>query len=221
MTTATAHLAWDAAWRTETGRAEWSRPEPDVVAFAAACRLAGGERALDLGCGIGRHARALAALGFAVDALDASPEGLAQTRAAAGTLPVTTHQTTMTALPFEDGVFDAVVSWNVIYHGDRDVVARAVEEIARVTAPGGRVLLTMLTKRNAACGVGREVAPGTWVDDEATDDKVHPHFYCDAEGFAALFRIFHVLSLREDDLGKPGHSHWVATVERKAADARA
>ena len=219
MTTATAHLAWDATWRTETGRSEWSRPEADVVAFAAQVRLAGGARALDLGCGVGRHAVALAALGFTVDALDASPEGLARTRAAAGGLEVKTHQAMMTALPFADGSFDAVVSWNVIYHGDPEVVAGTVAEIERVLAPGGKVLLTMLTRRNVACGVGREVAPGTWVDDAATDDKIHPHFYCDAEGFSALYRGFHVVSLREDDLGEPGHSHWVATLERKATAA--
>jgi SAM-dependent methyltransferase len=178
--------------------------------------MTGAVRALDLGCGVGRHTLALARLGFTVDAVDASPEGLAYTRAAAHDLPVTTHNAGMTALPFESDTFDVAVSWNVIYHGDTDVVRRTVAETARVLKPAGRLIATMLAKRNAAFGIGREVAPDTWVNDVATDDKTHAHFYCDAEGFAGLFREFHVLTLREDNLGTPGHAHWVATLERKA-----
>ncbi|WP_245943887.1 class I SAM-dependent methyltransferase [Acuticoccus kandeliae] len=216
MDTDTAHLAWDATWRTEDGRAEWSEPEADIVAFAAAARLAGAARALDLGCGVGRHALALARLGFVVDALDASPEALEQTRAAARGLPVTTHASKMNALPFADATFDAVVSWNVIYHGDPPVVAATIAEIARVLRPGGRLAITMLSKRNILCGVGRMVATDTWVDDMAEDDKIHPHFYCDAEGFTVLFRAFHLVTLREDDLGTPGRAHWVATLQKRA-----
>lgn len=216
MSTDTAHVAWDATWASEEGRAAWSRPEPDVVAFAATARLASAERALDLGCGIGRHAIALAKLGFTVDALDASAEGLACTRAGARDLPVRTHQSRMTELPFPDETFDLVVSWNVIYHGDPEVVQRTVAEIARVTRRGGRLIATMLTTRNVNFGIGREVAPDTWADETARDDKVHPHFYCDAERLAGLFRDFHLITLREDNLGKPGHAHWVATFERKA-----
>jgi SAM-dependent methyltransferase len=216
MSTDTAHVAWDATWQTDEGRAAWSRPEPDVVAFAATARVAGAARALDLGCGIGRHTLALARLGLTVDAVDASREGLARTAAATQGLPVTTLQAMMTELPFADATFDVVVSWNVIYHGDPSIVRRTVAEMARVTRPGGRLILTMLTKRNAQFGIGREVAPDTWVDEAAEDDKIHPHFYCDAEGFAAIYSDFHVMTLREDNLGKPGHSHWVATLERKA-----
>jgi SAM-dependent methyltransferase len=216
MSTETAHLAWDATWQTDEGRAAWSRPEADIVAFAATARISGAARALDLGCGVGRHALALARLGFTVDAVDASPQALARTKAAAGDLPVTVHAAAMTALPFEEAAFDVAVAWHVIYHGDPQVVAQTVAELARVTAPGGRVVVTMLTKRDAHFGIGREVAPDTFVDDSATDDKVHPHHYCDAEGFAVHFRAFHVLTLREDSLGRPGRSHFVATLQRKS-----
>jgi SAM-dependent methyltransferase len=215
MRTETAHVAWDATWRTAEGRAAWSRAEPDVVAFGATARISGAERALDLGCGVGRHTVALARLGLSVDAVDASEAGLATTQAATDGLPVRTHDALMTALPFEAAVFDIAVSWNVLYHGDPEVVAGAVGEMARVLKPGARAIVTMLTKRNGAFAVGREVAPDTWVNEAAADDKMHPHFYCDAEGFAAVFRDFHVMTLREDNLGNPGNSHWVATLERK------
>jgi SAM-dependent methyltransferase len=216
MSTDTAHATWDATWKTSEGRTAWSRPEPDLVAFAATARLAGASRALDLGCGVGRHTLALALLGFVVDAVDASPAGLQITRDAVKGMPVTTHEAMMTRLPFESASFDLVVSWNVIYHGAPDVVQATIAEMARVSKPGARVIVTMLTKRNSNFGIGEEVAPDTWVNPAATDDKVHPHFFCDAEGFGALFRDFHVMTLREDSLGRPGHSHWVGTLERKA-----
>lgn len=214
--TDTAHLTWNANWGSAEGRDGWETPEPAVVDFAAEARLAGADHALDLGCGVGRHAAALARLGLRVCAVDASPEGLTRTRKAAAGLPVETFEARMTALPFADAAFDVVVSWNVIYHGDPQVVRTTVGEIARVLRPGGRLLVTMLTKRNRACGIGREIAPDTWVDDAARDDKMHPHFYCDAAGFVALFDDFHLLSLREDDFGKAGHAHWLATLERRA-----
>jgi SAM-dependent methyltransferase len=220
--TDTAHLAWDAAWQSEAGRADWLIPEPAVLELGAALRQRGAARALDLGCGVGRHALALARLGFAVEAVDASQAGLAELRrsAEAEGLEIATHQAPMTALPCADAGFDLVVSWNVIYHGDPQVVRTTIGEIARVLKPGGTYQGTMLTKRNVHFGVGREVAPDTWVDEETGHDeakggdKAHPHFYCDAAGMAALFAGFEILSLRQDDHGHPGHWHWHLVAEK-------
>ena len=56
--------------------------------------------------------------------------------AAAQGLTITVCQAPMTELPFEDGQFDHVLSWNVIYHGDETVVRRTLAEVARVLRPG-------------------------------------------------------------------------------------
>lgn len=214
--TDTAHEAWDESWRSQAGRAEWLEPEAEVVDFAARLRLEGARTALDLGCGVGRHALALARLGFETAAVDASEAGLAELARAAQTIGVTVdaRRSRMTRLPFADASFDYVLAWNVIYHGDRDVVAATVAEIARVLKPGGHYQGTMLTLRNRHCGVGTEVAPGTWVDPTADDDKVHPHFYCDAAGLARLFTGFEILTLAQDEMGRPGHWHWRLTLQK-------
>jgi arsenite methyltransferase len=47
-----------------------------------------------------------------------------------------------TAMPFADGAFDVVVSSFVFHHMTRDVCRRALCEVARVTRPGGRILIT-------------------------------------------------------------------------------
>jgi len=211
----TAHHHWDKQWQTAEGRAGWLAPETDVIAFAKGCRRAGATKALDLGCGVGRHALALAQLGFDVAALDASPAGLIQLekQALADGLSIDGKQAEMTALPFDDAVFDYVLSFNVIYHGDPDVVRQTLTEIARVLKPGGHYQGTMLSKRNHNFGQGREVATDTFVNDEMSD-KAHPHFYCAAASLVALFHDFELLSLEDRVHSKPGSWHWHLTAER-------
>ena len=86
----------------------------------------------------------------------------------------------MTVLPYETDSFDYILSFNVIYHGDRQIVEAAIAEIRRVLRVGGVYQGTMLSKRNASFNLGEEVAPDTFVKPGADGDKAHPHFYCDA-----------------------------------------
>jgi tellurite methyltransferase len=215
LQTATAHRTWDARWRSEAGRADWLDPEPFVMAAAAEVATeAHDRRALDLGCGVGRHALWLAEQGWRVDAFDGSEAGLAHVakEAAARGLPVACQRGLMTALPYADGVFDLVLSWNVIYHGDESVVRRAIAEIARVLRPRGHSLGSMLPKTHAGFGRGREVAPNTWVQDDGAGDpggdKVHPHFFCDEAQLRGLFASFDLLRLERREHKRPGSWHW-------------
>jgi hypothetical protein len=66
------------------------------------------------------------------------------------------------------------IAWNVIYHSDGEPVQRAINEIRRVLVPGGIYVGTMLSRRNAGFGIGRRVAPDTFVVDGADTDKAHP-----------------------------------------------
>lgn len=206
---ATAAAEWDRRWQAEDGRAEWLIPEPEVVALARDHFGAGGRVALDIGCGVGRHALALAAMGYRVSAIDGSDSGLAYARNDAGRrgLAVDFRNASMLSLPMADAACDYVLAWNVIYHGDRTVVDRCVAEIARVLKPGGIYQGTMLSKRNRNFGVGRAVATDTFVIDEISD-KAHPHFYCDARALVEIFSGFEVLALRDLEHRKPGSYHW-------------
>jgi len=221
METDTAHRAWDRRWSTAEGRADWLAPEPDVVALATGLAGRGGPvRALDLGCGVGRHALLFARLGFDTSAVDLAEAGVAEVRRAAGEegLEIDARIAPMTALPFADGTFDYVLSFNVVYHGAPEVVRAAIAEIRRVLKAGGLFQGTMLSRRNGAYGVGTAVAPDTFVRDDdpegAGGDKAHPHFYCDAAGLVALYEGFELLSLRDELHRKPGSWHWHMVAER-------
>ncbi len=214
--TDTAHLAWEKRWQTEEGRADWLRANEGVSTLIGKFQQAERTRALDIGCGVGRHALAFARAGFETHAIDLSEAGLAQLQesANAGGLNIATHLAPMTELPFESGTFDYVLSFNVIYHGDPTVVQKAVSEIARVLKPGGIYQGTMLSKRNSNFAIGREIAPDTWVKD-GEDDKNHPHFYCCAAELVDLFDDFELSYLEDKEHRKPGSWHWHMIAEAK------
>jgi ubiquinone/menaquinone biosynthesis C-methylase UbiE len=96
-----------------------------------------GRRVLDVGCGTGRLAAALAERGAKVWGVDSSPEMLAQAREVAGR-SVGLKQGRAEALPFRDGWFDRAVMRLVVHLVDRSL---ALPELARVLAPGGRALI--------------------------------------------------------------------------------
>ena len=101
-------------------------------------RPSGSERALDVGTGAGALAFALAPLVREVVGLDPVPELLELARARS--LPNTEFvEGDGTALPFSDGAFDLAGTHRTLHHVARP--DRVVAELARVTRPGGRVLV--------------------------------------------------------------------------------
>lgn len=215
-TTATAHRHWDSEWTTKAGRAAWSRPDPWVAGMLPTLRARDTRRVLDLGCGPGRHALLFARAGLASHAADASPAALDAVRdAAAGEgLAVDVRQAEMSALPYEDGWFDFVLAFNVIYHGTRQDAARAVAEVRRVLRPGGLFQATMLSKRNSSHAAGTRIAPDTYVREDASDDKAHPHLYTDATDLQRLFQGFDALELADRVQSSPGSYHWYCLFEK-------
>lgn len=103
-----------------------------------------GRRVLDVGCGTGRLALALAERGAKVWGVDPSEEMLAQARAAAGRR-VGLKRGPAESLPFKDGWFDRIVLRLVVHLLDR---SRAFPEFLRVLVPGGRVIVATFSPRH-------------------------------------------------------------------------
>ena len=117
---------------------QWWYAGMRAISFALLDRASTGAapRSLDCGCGTGAMVRQLARRGRAVG-VDLSPEALrlARTRGA------TVARAGLLALPFPDGAFDCVTSFDVIYHRWVTDDAAALREMARVLRPGGLLLL--------------------------------------------------------------------------------
>jgi SAM-dependent methyltransferase len=208
--------SWEKRWGTEAGRAGWTDAHPAVAALLPELKARGARRVLDLGCGVGRHALLLADAGFEVEALDGSETGLAMLRdsAAARRLTIGLKHGNADVLPYPDASFDFVLSWNVIYHGTMGDAGARIAEVWRVLKPGGLYQGTMLPTRHVDYGIGRLVAPGTYVTDGPNEERNHPHFYCDAATLVALFSGFDLLRLTQEVQNRPGSWHWHLVAER-------
>ena len=107
-----------------------------------------GQVVLDVGCGVGATPVYLAKrYDVRVVAVDLLAEMVRQARARANVEKVTEHIAFTAAdarmLPFEDGIFDVVITASVnVFFDDKE---QAIREYARVTKPGGYVGLTEMT----------------------------------------------------------------------------
>jgi ubiquinone/menaquinone biosynthesis C-methylase UbiE len=121
----------------------------------------GSLRVLDYGCGVGRWAFWFAETAGEVVGVDISPKMIetAQRRAEAERRTNTRFMVLRDPLPlpFPDNHFDLVnVTWVLKYLLDESDAMQTVREIARVTQPGGRVVLTEQVDRNGPRFVDRE-----------------------------------------------------------------
>ncbi|HTR50944.1 MAG TPA: bifunctional 2-polyprenyl-6-hydroxyphenol methylase/3-demethylubiquinol 3-O-methyltransferase UbiG [Kofleriaceae bacterium] len=116
-------------------RAEARHRNPWIADKIAAALGPGPRRVLDLGCGAGFLANALAERGHGVVGVDASDDSLAVARAYDRTQAVTYVRGDACALPFPPARFDVVCAMDLLEHVAEP--ARVVAEAARVLAPGG------------------------------------------------------------------------------------
>jgi SAM-dependent methyltransferase len=104
-------------------------------------------RTLDLGCGTGLLAERVAAAGYTVTGLDPSRNMLRHLRHRRPDVATVTGGGE--ALPFADGSFDLTYCIAVMHHvAEPDAVRRTLGEMARVTRPGGHVLVWDHNPRN-------------------------------------------------------------------------
>lgn len=118
--------------------------EAEVI--AGLLRLGPGDRVLDLACGHGRHARALAGRVRAVVGLERSAAYLARARASApasGGGPAPSWlRADLRALPLRPGAFDAAFSWYAsLFMFDDARNAACLAALAAAVRPGGRLLV--------------------------------------------------------------------------------
>lgn len=108
-------------------------------AFAAFVGPGSGPAA-DIGCGEGRQSRLLSELGYEVTACD--PVAAMLDAARASDSATTYHQAPATALPLADGACGLTLLYNCLM--DIEAAEAALVEAARVTAPDGRLILSIV-----------------------------------------------------------------------------
>jgi SAM-dependent methyltransferase len=111
-----------------------------VRRFLALIRPTGSERALDVACGPGLLAKAIAPVVGSFVGVDMTAAMVDKARLIAGEAKLSNARfevANATALPFPDAAFDLAVTRLALHHMDDP--ARSLAEMARVLAPGGRL----------------------------------------------------------------------------------
>jgi SAM-dependent methyltransferase len=166
-----------------TGGYEPDTPDPEL-----ATRLQGlpvqARRAIDLGCGRGRHTLWLAAHGWRTTALDWAQAALASTHKLleeaglnAQLLRGDLHNTNL-----PNGHFHLVLATHVIHHGRLRDFRRALQEIKRLLAIGGRAVISVPGRANAPQDtLGLWLEDGTVVLGAGPEAGLPHHFFTRAE----------------------------------------
>jgi tellurite methyltransferase len=214
---------WDAHWREEANRPYWEQPAPDVVEFVSSASARHFRDVLDLGCGIGRHTGLLLDAGWQVTAVDSSSEALMVLERNFGSFR---DQLTVVRASYDEDVFaansfDFVLAYNVIYHGVRDTMGRAMQLVRQWLRPGGLFFFTCPTRRDGKYRDGICVGPHTF----RPTNSVHPgdvHYFADERNLNELLRGFEVetSTLNEhywDNEGRRQFSSYRRVIARKSA----
>ncbi len=134
---------YDSWYETPLGRVSDAIERKHIFSFAC---VKPGERALDAGCGTGIYAIELARRGAYVAGFDGSLDmlRLAKDKAGKEGLAINFIAADALSIPFKDGVFDIVLSVNMLcFIADID---DALLEMKRVLRPGGRLVVGVLNR---------------------------------------------------------------------------
>ena len=145
-----------ATFYDEYGEREWTRFDDGRTPSASFAThthylerfVSAGDRVLDVGCGPGRFTLELARLGAQVVAADISPGQLELHRHYTAGIDDAVENRVVAdvlALPFEDDAFDVTVCYGGAVSYVLDRAPEAIAELARVTRPGGHVLVSVMS----------------------------------------------------------------------------
>lgn len=189
----------------ETGVHGWptSGPTPELAGYLRS--LASSRRALDLGCGEGRHAILMARLGMTVEAVDLEPLALRKARALARRAGVARRirfsRRDALDLRLPAGRFDIVLDSGCFHHVVKADWSRYVGQVTRVLRPGGSLLLTVFSTKFRHHPGERRTRP--WICHRGHYDR-----FFRREEIAPIFApAFSLEGIREEHKGLNGFWH--------------
>ncbi len=153
------------------------------------------KRVLDLACGSGRHILYLAEMGFDVNGIDISGEGI---RIANSLLEERNLHANLIVgsiyrrLPFKDNFFDAIVCIQALHHARIESIRRTIREMERVLKPSGLAFVTVrkrIPKKERL--PFKDIAPRTYIPLEG-EEKGLVHYLFNKKLLHEEFKDFKI-----------------------------
>lgn len=196
----------------------WRQPHEWLVEKLAGLRKESDiMRALDLGCGIGRHLVFLSEHGWVTHGMDISPNGLiySRERLLQEGHPIRLAMADMTALPYLSACFDIIISTYVIHHNVIADFRKTVRDMTRLLIPGGMLFLSIPSTRGYRHDKGRQIEPGTVIPDIGPDKGILHHYF-DLGEIAREFADYIIREIRLDENAHEEYlsSHWLIWAEK-------
>ncbi len=197
---------WDEIF-SKKGRV-FNEPHQDMVTIAELFRNGGVRRILDIGCGTGRHLVFFAREGFQVFGFDASQQAisLAEDWLKEENLFASLIQYRMEDIfPYEDMMFDAVISIQTIHHNRIQNIRSTVSEIERVLRPQGYIFITIPVLTEEPIDPKhdwnlKEIEPATYLPQKGPESGIIHHYFTDDE-LLETFSAFQITRMYIDDTG--------------------
>lgn len=202
---------WNAAYRDRPYVEQ--DPHPGVVRLLETLKQAEVTgRILDLGCGDGRHLVFLAKQGLAPVGVDKAFWGVRRAHdwATRERLEFSLVCADVGFLPWKAGIFDTVISIQVIHHQRLDAIWQTLSEVCRLLQAGGLFYFTV-PKYPPEGWKGKqyeEIEPHTFVPAKGFERGL-PHHFFTREELVAILAGFEIVEISTDS------SHHWAVLARK------
>jgi ubiquinone/menaquinone biosynthesis C-methylase UbiE len=203
-------------WDQILPRREYSPEEPGefVASSIKSLKRRQVSKALDLGCGAGRHLAYMARQGVQVCGIDLSLTGIdmARRKLKEQGLEALLVKCDMKALPFINSLFDAVICTRTVYHQALEEIRETIIEIHRVSTTKALVAIDFLSKRTYSYGSGVEVEHNTFIEQDGPEKGVLHHF-TDEKELKELFEAFRTVNIKLQEREVKGklRSRWIVT----------
>ena len=178
-------------------------------------------KVLDLGSGAGSNTIFLAKEGFGTYATDVSENGLQVTakRLENEKLTAELKNAGMEKQPFEDNVFDGIISFGVYYYNTEAGYRRAVLEMHRILKKGGLALVFSRTTDDYRFGKGEKIGKNNFIlNKEDTNEKGMPIFFLDRPAIDDVFKYFSEISVEKTETTfsnlKNRNSDWIIKLKK-------
>jgi SAM-dependent methyltransferase len=220
-------MSWDPVWEQVFSARPWGRyPHEDVVRFVARAFYAVPDRSairiLEVGCGPGSGTSWFCAReGFRVFGIDASPTAIDKSRARFREEGLSGEfvQGEVSALPWPDASFDAVLDVVCLACNTEDETVAIVQEVHRVLNPGG--LHFSLTPKAGCWGDGTGPRLDATTLAQASDGPfagLGKTRFATADSLRRQYAEFRELSLeytvRSAEQATREVSHWLVTCRK-------